>query len=286
MDGEAVARQEVGFFGPAGSRLFGCLHLSGGPTRGAVLVCPALHAELIANYRKEVLLARALSAAGLAALRFQYRGSGNSEGESRAATFDSMLQDARAAIRHLRERTGADALGLVGTRYGALVAAATADAGAPLLLWDPVVDPERYFRETFRARLIHDMRAGRASRAGSRGMLEELRREGSVDVLGYEITRDLYDSSVRVTLAELLRGAPRPLLVLQLSSDPEVRVEYLELLATLAEAGVRATVDVVPEDPAWWFFDETWEPEEAGAGTRALVDGSVAWLAQRLRAVP
>jgi pimeloyl-ACP methyl ester carboxylesterase len=281
MGSEVTSREEIGFLETSGPRLFCCVDLPEGAAHAGVVVCPPLHAEAITSYRREVLLARALASAGLAACRFHYRGTGNSQGEPRAVTFDSMLADARAAAAHLRRRAGCELLGLVGTRYGALVAAA-AVADAPVVLWDPVADPGRYFRETFRARLIHDLRRGGPGQGGLQGLLEELRRDGSVDLLGYEVTRDLYDSSLRVSLGQLLGSAGRPALVLQLSTDDELRVEYRELLAAWTGADVPVAAEIVPEDPSWWFWEETWEPEEGRPGTRALVDGSVAWLTRHL----
>ncbi len=69
------------FFGPPGERMLGLAHL---PTSAAsgVLVCSSIQAEFAKNYRREVLLARALARQGRAVGRFHYRGTGNSDGDS------------------------------------------------------------------------------------------------------------------------------------------------------------------------------------------------------------
>ena len=280
MDSEATLREEAGFLAGPGPPLFACVHLPKGATPAGVVICPPLHAEAITNYRKEVLLARALAGAGLAACRLHYRGSGNSLGDARALTFDTMLRDASSAAEYLQRRAGCEVLGMVGTRYGALIAAA-AIPHAPLVLWDPVTDPAAYFRETFRARLIHDLRRGQ-HHGGLKGLLEELRRDGSVDVLGYEVTSNLYDSSLPLSLEQLLPGASRPALLLQLSTDSELRAEYRKLLTASTDPAALVTAEVTAEDPSWWFWDEAWEPEEGRAGSRALINSSVAWLSGQL----
>ena len=50
--------------------------------------------------------------------------------------------------------------GFLGTRVGAIVAAAQARerAGARLALWDPVLDGDGYVRDALRSRLMADMR--------------------------------------------------------------------------------------------------------------------------------
>jgi exosortase A-associated hydrolase 1 len=50
------------------------------------------------SHRQFTLLARSLAAQGIAAMRFDYRGMGDSEGEAR--TFESVEEDLRAAIDH------------------------------------------------------------------------------------------------------------------------------------------------------------------------------------------
>lgn len=87
-----------------------------------------------------VLAARdAFADAGATTLRFNFRGTGRSEG-----AFDNgraEAGDARAAIRYLRERTPETGLVLVGYSFGALVAARIAAESAlqALLLISPPV---------------------------------------------------------------------------------------------------------------------------------------------------
>ena len=121
-------RQVAGFYGPAGHRTFGVLHLPTAEPSAGVVICPALHSDFERTYRIDVLLGRALSAQGYAVHRFHYRGHGNSEEAPSGATFDTMREDAVLAAERLRRITGVGTVAFAGTRWGALVATAAAVA--------------------------------------------------------------------------------------------------------------------------------------------------------------
>jgi len=74
----------------------------------------------VGSHRQFALLARALAAAGIPALRFDYRGMGDSEGEPR--TFESIDADIRAALDALCHETGASRAVLWGLCDGASAA--------------------------------------------------------------------------------------------------------------------------------------------------------------------
>jgi len=92
-----------------------------------------------------VKCARALAKAGIASLRFDFYGSGESEGEFREVTLDGEIADARAAIEFFRRWVAIDPArtGLLGMSMGGAVAACVA---APtrvqaLVLWSPLAHP-------------------------------------------------------------------------------------------------------------------------------------------------
>src|SRR5689334_12691614 len=89
----------------------------------AVVICSPLFAEATENSRAEVVLADTLAARGLAAARFDYRGCGNSGGDPAQLTLASAERDCLLVAERLRAHAGAGVLGILGTRWGALVAA-------------------------------------------------------------------------------------------------------------------------------------------------------------------
>lgn len=79
-----------------GLRLHGILHRPQRASPRAVLLIVGGPQYRVGSHRQFVLLARALAARGSAVLRFDYRGMGDSEGDTRS--FEAINADARAAI--------------------------------------------------------------------------------------------------------------------------------------------------------------------------------------------
>ncbi len=80
-DRRTGVRREAELFGSPGSRILGLTSLPAGSARAGVVICSPVFKEARTNYRREVLLSLALARAGIAAQRFQYRGTGNSGGD-------------------------------------------------------------------------------------------------------------------------------------------------------------------------------------------------------------
>jgi uncharacterized protein len=128
--------------GPAG-RLEAILAHPEGPPIAAAVVCHAhpLHGGMM-HFKVVYRAAKALQSAGLAVLRFNFRGVGRSEGVHDHGTGEQ--EDARAALHELRERFPGLPLVLGGFSFGSAVAlrVAARDArvravfalGYPLLL--------------------------------------------------------------------------------------------------------------------------------------------------------
>ena len=87
-------------FDCGGATLHGVLHRpDAAGARGVVLVVGGPQYR-VGSHRQFVLLARVLADAGIAVLRFDYRGMGDSDGE--AHTFEAIAADIRAAIDELQ----------------------------------------------------------------------------------------------------------------------------------------------------------------------------------------
>jgi uncharacterized protein len=144
------------YFGTHERRLFG-IHEAAQRSvisRGVVL-CHPWGGEYIHAYRAMRQLSKMLSANGIHTLRFDYFGTGDSDGETSVGDFSGWEADIESAIGELKEAAGATRISLIGLRLGATLAANVAvRVGAEinsLVLWDPVVSGVEYLAEVQRA---------------------------------------------------------------------------------------------------------------------------------------
>lgn len=138
------------FFGEAERRLYGVYHPPTKPSRHAVLLCYPGMQEYNAAHWMFRRLAASLSREGHHVLRFDYFGTGDSDGESDATTPESAIADVHMAIREVRDLSRAREVSLVGLRFGAACAAMACSGGfsaRQLVLWDPVIYGSAYVRE-------------------------------------------------------------------------------------------------------------------------------------------
>lgn len=272
-DAGAEVAEHVAFLDLPGGRCFTVAHLPLARARGAVVVCSPILIEQMRNYRREVELARALAARGIATLRFHYRGTGHSDGASEDLTLQTMVEDTRAAASHLAATAGEVPLLAVGTRVGALVAAAAAPT-SPLVLWQPVVRARAYVREIQRARAVGELRHGEVD-----GQPDTVETGG--EVLGFRLTERLVASLGQVDLTDLLRARDAPVLLV----DAVRRREDATIprgMARLAELGSHVTVVGVQEDAsAWWFPAALSQARETDAD---LLGTTVDWVAATVAA--
>ncbi len=275
VDRDLGVIEEVEFFGGT-SRLFGARHLPADHSRSdlGLVVCSPILTDFGANYQREVRLARRLAAAGIPVQRFHPRGSGHSDGERLDLTFGTLVDDTRAAAERIRERCGVDRVALLGTRFSALAAAAVVRDldRSPVVLWEPTVQPRRYFREGLRAHAVHQIRL---NHAGVRDPDAELEQCGFLDVLGIPVGRDLFDTASSHGLIDEMGDQPRSVLLVQFERRDSLKPEYQDTIDRWAALGFDVTGICCPCDETWWFVPERLAP----LGT--VLDATADWVLAR-----
>ena len=152
------------FFGPDAG-LFGMYHAPEGQRRSALLMCPPLGQDLMRCHRLYRQLAQAVAARGVAVLRFDYHGTGDSAGDSAEVDWTRCVADTVTAATALRARSGVERVVAFGARLGASVALSATDARfAEVIAWDAVFDGQAYMAslDALQAALRED--AGRFTR--------------------------------------------------------------------------------------------------------------------------
>jgi hypothetical protein len=143
-------------FGPASRRLFGVLHdrETGVAQRPPVLLAAPFGHEAIRSHRFYRILADRLARAGHPVLRFDYFGTGDSDGDDADVRLSGWAEDIQLAHLELARRCGQAPQWWMGARLGASAALQAwhqarrgqASSRPRLLLWDPVVDGAAYLQ--------------------------------------------------------------------------------------------------------------------------------------------
>lgn len=195
-------------------------------------------------YRPFRQIAEALAGCGVATLRLDDRGMGESAGDANAATAEDTAADAEAALTFLRARPEIDPrrLGLVGHSYGGEIApmvAARDPAVAAVVL---LAGPARTFRETMRYqhryRIENDATIAAADREAA--LAEAMVQQDANVKASIEAWRRSIQDRDPLPTARRLR---MPVLILQGSTDRAVPPEDAVLLERAIRDGGNRRVE-------------------------------------------
>jgi pimeloyl-ACP methyl ester carboxylesterase len=165
--------------------------------RGSVLMMGPIGLERTHAYLVWARAARAFALEGFEAMRFDYRGLGESGGHFEEATFDTWLDDARECFDYLAEKRPGR-IALLGLRAGALVASRLFETrGDALLVWEPPSNGKAHLLEILRRKLAADYAEGGTSRKTRDDYVREMNDGSVVEVEGYPWTRSLLESALR-----------------------------------------------------------------------------------------
>jgi len=241
--------------GPAG-RIFALYHapLIGNGEKGTLIYLPPFAEEMNCARRPAWLQARAFAALGFGVLQLDYFATGDSDGDFSEARWPIWLGDVGAAIDWL-ERRGLGPIGLWGLRFGALLAAAAANARPEtikrLVFWQPIVDGKSMLTQFLRIRIAAAMADG-----GAVEKVETLRAAlaagESVEVAGYELAAELADA---IAAARLDAVAPAAAAIDWFEVAPEAGAALLPASQRVIDAwrqkGLAISTSVVAGDPFW-----------------------------------
>jgi len=253
----------VEFEGPKGT-LRGTLHVpdSEGPVPGVVMM-HGLGAERMECRFLFVKLSRAFEAAGIASLRFDFYGSGESDGDFIEMTASSERADALVAIDYFKSLAAIDAdrVGLMGMSFGGYMTALTI-GGRPDIkaasLWAAAATTSRRWRERV---TDQDRRS--------------LQQRGWLDLSGMRLSRDFVDDLDNHRPCEEVVRYNGPVLVVHGTDDQMVPFsigkEYVRVLETRPHA-VTEHLYVEGGDHPWtrWEFRQQ------------IYDRTVAWFQEHL----
>lgn len=201
--------EHVTFTNGKGERLAGVLHLPGREAAGGVLLCHGM--ESSKESLKLAHLGEALSRAGLAVLRFDFTGAGESTGNFESITCTRQVGDLAAAHGLLKDR-GVGRVAIVGSSMGgttALMYAGAAEGVAALVTLAAPFDPREIIEQGFPPEAFTRWRA--------QGFIEFDGRRLNVSFLEEALTIDVAAAVARITC---------PVLVIHGDADATVPVAH------------------------------------------------------------
>lgn len=267
-------------FQSSGARVYGILGVPSAPPAAGVVLLHGWTGCRIGPNRIFVEASRAFNGAGVATLRFDFRGRGDSEGDATATDLDMMIADACEAVDVLKRETGVARVALLGICSGANVAIGAATLRPDvrdLILWSVFTFQARkaraerirrtghfaldYARKAFRAETWKKLVGGRINFRMVRRVLfggeAKPEREG----------RNLKDSR-RDIVGAFADYRGRALFVYG-TKDPEGMPASEWYRAFCAEHGL---------DASFKFIEGTNHNFHSAAWKREVIETSIAWL--------
>ena len=196
----------------AGHELSGSLELPTGLVRGAALFAHCF--TCTKQCKAAVSLSRALARRGIATLRFDFTGLGNSDGQFGHAGFTTDIADLVSAANFLHDRFSCGLLLIGHSLGGAGVLAAADDIGV-----DKVAAIATIGAPAEVEHVLHNIE----------GDLETIRRDGigkvSIGGRSYELTREFIDRVTHIDLLDEVSRLRVPMLFLHSPTDQTVGIE-------------------------------------------------------------
>lgn len=218
---ERVEERDWVSFENASAKLFGVIHRPLDKTkRPAILFCHGFEGNKCGRHRVYVALAQELAKRGFVSLRFDYRGSGDSEGDFKDVTLEGEVSDALKAIDFLANDDQVDRsrICLFGRSLGSVVAmqaAAQRQTIKSIVLWAPI----------YSTAFWKDMWQNSRSNALTESEKKEMARFGS-NIPNMTFLSQFFSVDIGKELHKL---SEVPLLLVHGEKDSIVKVEQSEL---------------------------------------------------------
>ncbi|MBN2563960.1 MAG: alpha/beta fold hydrolase [Phycisphaerae bacterium] len=248
----------------AGQKLAACLHKPEPESKRVaapvVICCHGLTGSRMGACFRLVGLGRRLAMEGIACLRFDFRGCGESDGRFQDLCVPTLLQDLLAVAGAVGTLPGCDPtrVGIVGSSFGAFTASHAAGRIAGLrclVFWAPVAD----IRSLIDREMTDDGRAF-------------LHEHGWVEHHGLRLGSAFFKQIPEAGAPTQLAKAGRPLLIYHGIGDKQVSIDHGRAYeGALRQAGIDVRLEQIDaEDHAM----------RSVAANDRILDGTVAWFRQ------
>lgn len=251
----AILERLAEFPNPRGKTLRGMLHFPASARKHPVPAVVLFHGftgNRMESHMIFVKCSRALARAGIASLRFDFFGSGESDGDFRQMTLRGEIADAHSAVAFMRAQPEVDPerLGVLGLSLGGAVAATVAASihARAAVLWSAVAHTAR----------LRDL--------VEKSLKKIPGRPGAVELNGWELHPRLSEDVLKVEPVRHLARFKGPTLIIHPGEDDTVPVSHARDFYQAAGGETKEIVIVEGADHV--FSAVAWEQEAIGRSVR------------------
>jgi len=262
------------FFQGSGNRkLLGFLHYSGSASNTTGIVyCHPFAEEKNMSHSIAVKTARLFAEAGFPVFRFDLSGCGDSEGDLQFSSIEDWQQDFNSAIKVFQKETRVSKLFLWGLRLGSglcVLQQQLADNIAGLVLWQPVLDFSVHIKQFMRRVISSQILEGKESDTEF-SIEDELQCDGLTHIIGYPISRHLFDSFNRMANKPEDLAPAVSVFILSISLMDQSASVLKQYAERLKKSGTPVVLQHVKAEPFW---DRYWQWE-----CKEPADATIKWL--------
>jgi exosortase A-associated hydrolase 2 len=266
------------FTGSNDKRLLGILYKPQSITlKTGIVYCHPFAEEKNMSHNVAVKACRAFAGLGYPVLRFDMNACGDSEGDLDDVTIDSWNADIDAAAKLLMAESGLQKIAFFGLRLGggmALLASEKRISPSFLILWEPILDFTLYIKQFLRMMISTQIVASVHEKTTVKTLEDQLKSKVPVNIMGYPITEDLYESFHKVSQKPMHVIPQCPVLLLSISLMEKVPMMLTSYHSFLEKEGLDVSLAHIKAEPFWDRYWR-WECPEA-------LQFSIQWLSQRI----
>ena len=271
-------KEKMFFFPGSGNKnLLGFLNYSASASSTTGIVyCHPFAEEKNMSHSIIVKTARMFAAAGFPVFRFDLSGCGDSEGDLQFSSIEDWQQDFSAAITTFQKETGISKLFLWGLRLGAglcLLQQQYKHDIVGLILWQPVMDFSVHIKQFLRRAISSQIPNARESDK-ELSAETELQSEGIAHVIGYPITKQLFDSFNKTANQPENVAPTAPVFILSISLMEQPVSGMKKYLENLKKSGTPVMLQHIKSEPFWDRYWQ-WECKESGDVTLEWLNGLI-----------
>ncbi|MCU7946736.1 MAG: alpha/beta hydrolase [Candidatus Thiodiazotropha sp. (ex Cardiolucina cf. quadrata)] len=223
------------------------------PIKGAFVFIHPFAEEKLWSHRVYVSFAREMVQHGYLVVRFDFRGHGDSETEFVCSSLEDHISDIDCVITTIKSDFEISQIGLFGLRFGATLSAIYASSSTDisrLILWDPVINGERYMQEILRSNLATQMAIKGKVEITRDELINQMQSGKPINIDGYLLTHNYFLQLSALKLLELNYHQSTQCIINQIVKNPKQPLNKLYQELVMRFSG-NSTIKKSHEEQFW-----------------------------------